>query len=143
LSLLRIGVFAVFGALTDWVVSCVLISHVDEPGRVWVRVAAFLAGGLFSLVCYRLLIIVITSFTGAFLLLLGGLAFAAQHGEADTVAWAGEQPAIVWTAFILLGLVGTVGQYGVERFRRRQRSERSREPINELIRRILKVKTMD
>jgi hypothetical protein len=116
------------------------MSGAEEPSTPWIRIAAFLLGGLISLICYRFLVIVITSFIGAFLLTLGGLAFAAQHGEADTVSLASKNPAMVTATLIILAAVGTVGQYLVERHRAAHRKDRVREPTLELIRRILKVK---
>jgi hypothetical protein len=140
LAMLRIGVFLVFGALADYAVSAAVIEHVDEPTRGWARVVAFLAAGLLSLTFYRLLIMVTTSFAGAFLFLLGGLAFAARHGEADTLALASDRQPLIAAALIVLGLLGTAGQYVLERQRAQQRRDRSRDPAGELLRQILKAK---
>src|SRR5439155_5655457 len=83
MALLRIGVFVVFGALVDLATQATIANHLDAEARGWVRVTAFLIGGLLSLACYRFLVIALTSFAGAFLVILGGVAFAAQHGEVD------------------------------------------------------------
>ena len=114
LAVLRVGVFMAFGAIAGLGASGLVTSHFDEQVRNWVRAAAFFTGGLASLVCYRFLIVVITSFVGAFMLLLGGLAFAQQRGDADTVALAADRPGVVSAVLIVLGLLGSVGQYWTE-----------------------------
>jgi hypothetical protein len=117
LALLRIGVFIAVGGLASLVAGETVGSHTDEATRGWIRVVAFLAGGLMSLVCYRMLVILCTSFTGAFLLLVGGLAFAARQGNPDAMAVAADRPALLSAALVLLGLVGVAAQYWVERSR--------------------------
>ena len=139
LAVLRVGVFIVAGAVVDLVVCATIARHLDDESQVWVRAAAFLLGGLASLVFYRFLVILITSFVGAFLLVLGGLAFAARQGEFDTILFAEEWPWVVSAAFIGLGLLGTGAQYLVERHRAREK--RSRDPTTELIRKIIKTKS--
>ena len=140
LALMRIGVFVVFGGLLDFAAQATIINHLDEEARGWMRVTAFLVGGLMSLACYRFLVIALTSFAGAFLLTLGGLAFAAQQGDADTVSLAADRPALVTSVFVVLGALGTAGQYLLERHRAKDKKDRSREPMNEFVRKLLKVK---
>ena len=141
MALLRIGVFVVFGALVDLATQATIANHLDAEARGWMRVTAFLIGGLLSLACYRFLVIALTSFAGAFLVILGGVAFAAQHGEVDTVSRVTDNPAIVSALFVVLGLLGTLGQYLLERHRAKEKKDRSREPTTELIRRLLKSKS--
>jgi hypothetical protein len=117
LALIRVGVFMAFGVAAGLGASVLVTSHFDEHMRAWLRAASFFVGGLFSLICYRFLIILITSFVGAFLLLLGGLGFAAQRCDADTVALATQRPTVVSAAWVALGLIGAAGQYWTERAR--------------------------
>ena len=115
LSLLRIGVFVVMGALAEYAVSRAVAGRSEGgPGGTWINVAAFFMGGLISLVCYRFLIVLVTSFTGAALLLIGGLGFAARHGDADTIAWATDRPGLLSAALICMGFMGAAGQYLIE-----------------------------
>ncbi len=117
LALLRIGTFVTVGALVAIGLGRLFDGRLEVDSLRWVQVTAFLSGGLLSLVCYRFLVIALTSFVGAFLLLLGGLAFAHRQGEADTIALARDRPAIMAAAFVTLGVLGTVGQYLAERRR--------------------------
>jgi hypothetical protein len=134
LALLRIGTFVAVGALVAVGFGRLFDGRLEADSFRWVQVTAFLGGGLLSLVCYRFLVIALTSFVGAFLLLLGGLAFAHRQGEADTIALAGDRPAIIATAFIALGVLGTVGQYLAERRRGAASSEPKRDPAKSPIR---------
>jgi hypothetical protein len=120
LALLRIGVFVAGGVAVDLAVSAIL-KHTLPGAFPWAHVAAFLSGGLMGLFCYRLLVIVLTSFVGSYILLLGALAFGASLGEARVAGLAAQQPRAVAGAFLLLGLLGTVGQYWLERSRRPRR----------------------
>ena len=117
LALLRLGVFVAFGLVADWTAAELLSQQPERGGLLWLRAAAFFGGGLISLVCYRFLVILLTSFLGAYLILLGGLGFAAHHGEADTVALVESQPTPLMVALILLGILGFIGQYWAERRR--------------------------
>lgn len=125
LALLRVGVFIAFGALGVWAAVQALEYRPEWQQFGWVRAAAFLGGGLISLACYRFLVILLTSFVGAYLVLLGGMGFAAHHGEADTVALAEKQPMVVSGALIALGVFGTIGQYWAERLRSRAEPKRA------------------
>ncbi len=140
LSILRIGVFVVFGALLDLAVNASIASQMEERSRGWVRVVAFLIGGLASLVCYRLLIIVVTSFSGALLLVLGAMGFAARQGEIDSVRLADERSGLITATVVVLAIVGTAGQYLLEMHRSREKRERGRDPAGDFLRKVLKSK---
>lgn len=140
LAILRIGVFVVFGAIADLTVGAWLAHRGDDGERVWIHAACLLGGGLASLICYRLLVIVTTSFAGAFIMVLGGLAFASQHGDIDGVAVASDRPTLLTAALITLGVVGMVGQYALERNRKHERLANAREPAADLLRRLLKAR---
>ena len=137
ISALRIGVFVVFGALLELVVRSTIAKHMDEPSQVWLRVASFLVGGIISLACFRLLVISFTSFLGAYLLLLGGMAFAVRHGEYDTIALAADRPVLVAAMWVGLGLLGIGAQYVLDKHHFREK-RRSNDPAAELIRKLLK-----
>ncbi len=139
LAILRIGVFVVCGAAVDLAATAIIADHLDDTARVWLHFVAFLVGGLLSLVWYRFLVIVLTSFAGAFLLLIGGLAFAARQGDMDTIILVEERPSLVSVAFLLLGVLGAAGQYSLDH--RRAREKRSRDPTSDLLRKLLKPKT--
>jgi hypothetical protein len=141
MAVLRIGVFVVFGAVMELAVRATIAKQMNDDAQVWLRGAAFLVGGLLSLACYRFLMIALMSFAGAFLLLLGGMAFAVRHGEFDTIAWADEHATVVTVVWVGLGLLGIVGQYVLERHHARQKRERSREPGVDLLRKLLKLKS--
>jgi hypothetical protein len=137
--MLRIGVFVVIGAVAELAARASIGEHLDIDSQVWLRVAAFFLGGLLSLVCYRFLVIAVTSFAGAFLLLLGGMGLAARQGELDTIAFASDRPALVTLLWVLLGVIGGVVQYVLETYRLQEK--RTRDPAAELIRKLLKLKS--
>lgn len=141
LAVLRIGVFVVFGALVELAVRATIAKHLDEESQVWLRGAAFLAGGLLSLACYRFLVIALMSFAGAFLLLLGGMAFAVRHGEFDTIALASDHAGIITGVWVGLSLLGIAGQYVLERHHARHKRDRAHDPGVALIRKLLKSKS--
>ncbi len=140
LALLRIGTFVTVGALVALGLSRLGDGYLEKDSLRWVQVTAFLGGGLLSLVCYRFLVIALTSFVGAFLLLLGGLAFAHRQGEADAIALAAERPAIIAASFVALGVLGTAGQYFAERRRGATAAEPKRDPAKALPRDASKAK---
>jgi len=139
LALLRIGVFLLCGFVANLAASASIVNHLDETARAWVLGIAFLAGGLLSLVFYRLFVVALTSFIGSFLLLLGGLAFAARQGDADTVELVDARSTLVTAAFIVLGILGIAAQYLLERHRSKER--RSRDPTADLIRKLIKTRS--
>ena len=141
LAVLRIGVFVVFGALLELATRATIANHLDDESQIWLRGAAFLVGGLLSLACYRFLVIALMSFGGAFLLLLGGMAFAVRHGEFDTIALASDHSRVVTAVWVGLGLLGIVGQYVLERNHARHKRDRSRDPAVDLLRKLLKSKS--
>ena len=141
LAVLRIGVFVVFGAVMELAVRATIAKQMNDESQIWLRGAAFLLGGLLSLACYRFLMIALMSFAGAFLLLLGGMAFAVRHGEFDTIAWASDHSRVVTAVWVGLGLIGIVGQYVLERHHARQKRDRSRDPGVDLLRKLLKLKS--
>jgi hypothetical protein len=141
MAMLRIGVFVVFGAVMELAVRATIAKQMNDDAQVWLRGAAFFAGGLLSLACYRFLMIALMSFAGAFLLMLGGMAFAVRHGEFDTIAWADEHSRIVTAVWVGLGILGIVGQYILERQHARHKKERSHDPALDLLRKVLKSKS--
>lgn len=140
MAAMRIGVFVVFGALLELAVRSTIANHVDEQSQAWLRVSAFLIGGLLSLLCYRFLVIAFTSLLGAYLLLLGGMAFALRQGEFDTVGMASDRPVLVSAIWIGLGLAGILGQYVLEKVRIREK-RRTGDAATELLRKVLKSKS--
>jgi hypothetical protein len=140
MATMRIGVFVVFGALLELAVRATITAHVDEQSQAWLRVSAFFIGGLSSLLCYRFLVIAFTSLLGAYLLLIGGMAFAHRQGEFDTVGLASGRPILVTAIWLGLGLVGIAGQYALERVRIREK-KRTGDATTELLRKLLKSKS--
>jgi hypothetical protein len=140
MATVRIGVFVVFGALFELAVRATVAAHVDDASEAWLRVSAFFIGGLLSLVCYRFVVIAFTSLLGAYLLMLGGMAYAQRSGEFDTVAMASDRSLWVSAVWIGFGLVGITGQYMLEKFRIREK-KRSNEAATDLLRKLLKPKS--
>lgn len=140
MSAMRIGVFVIFGALLELAVRATIASHMDEQSQAWLRVSSFFVGGLLSLVCYRFLVIAFTSLLGAYLLLVGGMAFTLRHEEFDTAALAAERPVLVAAIWIGLGIAGICGQYLLEKVRVKEK-RRAGDAATELLKKLLKSKS--
>jgi hypothetical protein len=140
MATVRIGAFVVFGALLELAANATVAQQMVEPSRVWLRVSAFFIGGLLTLVCFRFLVIALTSMAGAYMLVLGGMAVALKHGELDTVAMASDRPGVVTAVWIGIGLLGVAGQYVLEKVRIRDK-RRSGDAATELLRKLMKSKS--
>lgn len=141
LAVLRIGVFVVFGSLLEFAVRGSVAEHVDDQSQIWLRVTAFLIGGLLSLACYRFLVIALTSFAGAFVLLVGSMAFAVRQGELDTIALASERPRLITITWIVLGVAGGAVQYVLETYR--VKDKKARDPAIEMMKKLLKSRSSE
>jgi hypothetical protein len=140
MAAMRIGVFVVFGAVLELAVRTTIAAHVDEQAQAWLRVSAFFIGGLSSLLCYRFLVIAFTSLLGAYLLLVGGMAFALRQGEFDSAEIASGRPILVSSIWVGLGLAGIAGQYVLEKIHVREK-RRTGDAATELLRKLLKSKS--
>jgi len=115
---LRLSVFVLSGGAAALAVPLLSDWLPDWPYWQWVSLVAFFAVGALSLLCYRIVVMALTSFVGAYVVILCGLAYAAQHFAKGEAAKFAEQHTW-WAGPTLLGLtlLGLLIQYAAERRR--------------------------
>lgn len=111
IALLRIGVFVVCGLLADAIAIKVAPEYFD-PGLVGpVRGFAFLAGGLLSIVFYRLMVILTTAALGAGMIVGAVISLTHQTSAYDAMKGGSDLQVVVAGALVALIAVGTGAQY--------------------------------
>lgn len=115
LSLVRILLFVAGGGLA------VFLLHSTFPD--WDETAAcFLAGGLFSILLYRIWVVVLSSLVGTLLLAYSGLCLLARFSKINTVAWAENNGPLLDWSLATLTVLGLLTQLLLERRRLRRLS---------------------
>jgi hypothetical protein len=112
---------ALVGAALGWLVLHIVWTQVSVGDPPWIAVVVLAAlGAVGAIFLQRYVIIVSTAFGGAWTLLVGGLALAADRGAARANdVWIlypfAPAPGARWVpvAWIVLGLIGTAVQLGV------------------------------
>jgi hypothetical protein len=123
LSLARVAVFTAYG------LACWYLMQLFQPQWA-IPAACILAGGLLSMVFYRLSLMLLTSGVGMLLTAYGGLVLAERFIPFDAVRWVTGSTHTVEVAYLAGVFVGVVIQYWIERSRRRYR--RWQEHLEEL-----------
>jgi hypothetical protein len=108
LSLARVAIFGWYG-LVCWYLTLQIAPQVAIP------LVCLLAGGLFTVVFYRLCVMMLTSAVGMILLTYGGLDVAYRIAGFSAIPWINTNPTAVQSGYLSSILVGVVLQHSVEK----------------------------
>ncbi len=126
LSLARVLLFLLGGA------ACVWLAHTIAPA--WDAPAVcFLVGGLLGVLLYKVWVTALSSLAGTLLLAYSILGLLSALAVCDTVAWAGEQTAVLNWACGAFAVLGLLAQLLLERrrLRRQREQEKARKEAEE------------
>jgi hypothetical protein len=123
LALVRLLVFTIVG------VGSLAVAQAVTPG--WNEpVIFFLAGGLISVVFFRLWVMALTSLAGTILIGYCGMCLAGSLGGVDVVSIAKDQGRLLVICGIAFAFLGVIFQFVVER-RRAKKKQRLEEELEE------------
>jgi hypothetical protein len=121
LALVRVVAFA-SGAVALWIGVHALMPHWHEP------LVALLVGGLIGILLFRAWTMVLTSSTGALVMVYSGLCLAHKLGNVDVVVLAEKHPTLLNCVFGVAALLGLGVQYVLARRRENDASRREQRP---------------
>jgi lysylphosphatidylglycerol synthetase-like protein (DUF2156 family) len=105
-----------------WIAVHALMPHWHEP------LVALLVGGLIGILLFRAWTMVLTSSTGALVMVYSGLCLAHKLGNVDVVAVAEKHPTLLNCVFGVAALLGLAVQYLLARRRENDASRREQRP---------------